>query len=90
MPFYIDEFDRYELPNMRIIVGLIQIIAGIFLVLRNQKTCFFSALSLALLMMGAIIVRVLINDHFYLTLPAVFYFLLNSYLTYITYINLKS
>lgn len=84
LPFYIDEFNRYQLPDLRILVGFIQIISGFFLVSKYQKIYIFSSSSLALLMLGAIVVRIFINDPFYLTLPAIFYFFLNSYLTYIT------
>ena len=90
LPFYIDEFNRYQLPDLRILVGFIQIISGFFLVSKYQKTYLLSSLSLALLMLGAIVVRIFINDPFYLTLPAIFYFFLNSYLTYITSKILKS
>ena len=81
VPFYIDEFIRYGFSDFRILIGLSQVVFGLGLLLSrlNVKITIVSSLFLALLMTGALIVRIKIEDDSIQSLPAIGYFILNSF-----------
>jgi len=82
VPFYIDEFIRYGFEDFRVLIGLSQVVFGLGLLLSrsNVKITIVSALFLALLMTGALIVRIIIEDDSIQSLPAIGYLILNSFI----------
>ena len=82
VPFYIDEFIRYGFEDFRVLIGLSQVVFGLGLLLSrsNVKVTIVSALFLALLMTGALIVRIMIKDDSIQSLPAIGYLILNSFI----------
>ena len=80
--FYVDEFIRYGFEDFRVLIGLSQVIFGLGLLLSrsNVKVTIVSALFLALLMTGALIVRIMIKDDSIQSLPAIGYLILNSFI----------
>jgi len=76
-----DEFVRYRLPHLRVLTGLLQIIAGIGLLLGYvYPVCaLVSSLGLSLMMLVAIWVRVRIRDPFSGFLQALLCFFLNLF-----------
>lgn len=81
MSFYIEEFLRYGMSDFRLLIGVIQILCGIGLLhLNHHRINIISAGILTLLMFGAILVRLMIQDSFVKASPAIFYLLLNSYI----------
>ena len=82
VPFYIDEFTRYGFEDFRVLIGLSQVVFGLGLLLSrsNVKITIVSALFLALLMTGALIVRIIIEDDSIQSLPAIGYLILNSFI----------
>jgi len=82
VPFYIDEFIRYGFEDFRVLIGLSQVVFGLGLLLgrSNVKITIVSSLFLALLMTGALIVRIIIEDDSIQALPAIGYLILNSFI----------
>lgn len=73
------EFQRYQLPQFRVLTGFLQISAGIGLIIgfRLPMALLASSLMLGLMMFFAIIVRLRIKDSFLQMIPAVVYLILN-------------
>jgi hypothetical protein len=82
VPFYIDEFIRYGFSDFRVLIGLSQVVFGLGLLLGryNVKITIVSSGFLALLMTGALIIRILIKDDSVQTLPAIGYLIINSFI----------
>lgn len=78
-----DEFDRYGLPRYRKLTGVLQLLGatGILVGYWEVSLQIFSTLGLSCLMLLGVGVRIRIKDTFIQTLPAVFYFFLNTYLS---------
>lgn len=76
------EFERYHLKSLRVLVGVLQLcaafglLAGINLPWLGRLT----SAALALMMLAAVSVRIKIKDSLLQTLPALFYMLLNAYI----------
>jgi uncharacterized membrane protein YphA (DoxX/SURF4 family) len=65
------EFERYGLPQMRVLTGVLEIAGGLGLVLGPTPRWVAAAASgLSALMLGALVVRVHIEDPWYAMLPA--------------------
>lgn len=77
-----NEFVRYGLSNFRVITGVLQLLgaAGILVGYWEVSLQIFSTLGLSILMLLGVGVRIKIKDSLIQTFPAVFYFLLNTYL----------
>ena len=81
-PYLIAEFERYGVPQFRILTGLLQLLGGLGILLGFywSPLQIFSCFGLALLMLFGVGVRIKIKDSFIQSFPAAFYCLLNSYL----------
>jgi hypothetical protein len=82
LSYYIEEFERFGFSKFRVLIALVQIICGIGLLLplNNPKIILLSAAVLALMMGGALFTRMSINDNFVQSMPALIYFLVNSWI----------
>jgi len=85
----IAEYSRWGLGTMRILISLLQLFAGIALIIGfyNLKLLIITSFLLALMMICAIIVRIKIKDSFIDSLPAIFYAVLNFIICYIAFSN---
>jgi uncharacterized membrane protein YphA (DoxX/SURF4 family) len=79
-----EEFIRYGVPQYREFTGLLQILGGLGIVIGFWETYLLlaSTLGLSLLMLFGVIIRIKIKDPLLKTLPAIFYGLLNAYLSF--------
>lgn len=82
----VGEFERYRAASLRTITGGLQVAASIGLVLglRYPPLLVLSAGGLALMMLGAVAVRIRIRDPLYAALPAIAYCMLNAYIAWHT------
>ena len=81
-PHMKNEFKRFGLEKIGLTTVLLQI-AGALGLLVGLKFSFFlmiSSLGLALLMFAGLIVRIKLKDSIWVSLPAFFYMLLNTYI----------
>jgi uncharacterized membrane protein YphA (DoxX/SURF4 family) len=80
----IDEFIRYRIPQFRKLTGWLQLFGslGIIIGFWIDNLQVLSTIGLSLMMLIGVAVRIKINDHIIKILPAVSYFLLNTYLSY--------
>lgn len=80
-----DEFKRYGLAKFTLMVSILQILGGIGLIVGLQIHPFsvLSTAGLSILMLFGFAVRLKIKDGFWRSLPALSYFILNSYLFYV-------
>nr|WP_130286197.1 DoxX family protein [Aquimarina brevivitae] len=88
----IAEFKRFNLPQYRKLVGTLQLIGGFCLLLGYNfytPLAFIAALGLAILMLLGIFTRIKVQDSFMITIPALFYALLNFYLAYSFFLVLQ-
>ena len=76
------EFDRYRMGSRRVLIGGLQLCAALGLLagLGQPWMGRAAAAGLALMMLGAVGVRINIKDGFLRTIPALFYLGLNTYL----------
>ncbi len=81
-PFYISEFTRYGFSELRNLIGVVQLLCGAALIyhIKQYHISLFSALALSVLMGGALITRIILEDSVVQSLPAALYFTLNSYI----------
>ena len=84
-PYMVAEFERYGMPDARVITGVLQILAsaGLLLGLIVPKLGVLAAVSLALQMLVALFVRIRIEDTLIQSLPATFYLALNAAIAYL-------
>ena len=76
------EFKRFGLEKIGLITVLLEIIGALGLLV-GLKFYFFlmiSSLGLALLMLAGLIVRIKLKDSIWISLPAFFYMILNTYI----------
>jgi hypothetical protein len=86
-----NEFKRFGLEKLGLTTVLLEIIGAIGLLV-GLKFYFFlmiSSLGLALLMSAGVIVRIKVKDSFWISLPAIFYMVLNTYIFWLS-INLQT
>ena len=76
------EFDRYHFGPQRTLIGGLQLCAALGLLAGLSEPWMgrAAAAGLALMMLGAVGVRIKIKDTFLQTIPALFYLVLNAYL----------
>ena len=76
------EFLRYRLGSLRVLVGLLQLCAGIGLLAGMSVPWMgqVAAGGLAMMMLVAVVVRIQIKDSMLQTIPALLYLVLNTYL----------
>ena len=81
-PHMKNEFKRFGLEKIGFITVLLEIIGALGLLV-GLKFYFFlmiSSLGLALLMFAGLIVRIKLKDSIWISLPAFFYMILNTYI----------
>ena len=79
----VEEFTRYRMLHLRLLVGYLELIGGLGCLIGYYFVPFlsiFACLGLALLMTMGAYVRIRVEDPFLLTLPAIILGLLNYYL----------
>lgn len=78
------EFLRYGIPQFRKLTGLLQLLGAIGIIIGFWivPLQILSTLGLSLLMLFGIITRMVIKDSLIKTSPALFYCLLNAYLSF--------
>ncbi len=76
------EFDRYHFGSRRALIGGLQLCAAVGLLVGLSQPWLgrAAATGLALMMLGAVGVRIKIKDNLLQTTPALFYLALNTYL----------
>lgn len=79
----IDEFARYQVPQLRQLTGALQIAGALGIVAGHwyRPLLIFSAAGLALMMIYAVVTRFKIRDPFLAALPASSLAVLNLYIT---------
>ena len=79
------EFERFKLKKIGIVVIILEILGAIGVVvgLFFKPILLISSGGLALLMLLAIIIRIKSKDNFWAFLPAIFYFILNTFIFYL-------
>ena len=80
------EFKRFGLEKIGLITVLLEIIGALGLLI-GLKFYFFlmiSSLGLALLMLAGLIVRIKLKDSIWISLPAFFYMMLNTYIFWLS------
>jgi len=77
------EFERYRLGPQRVLIGSLQLLASISLLAGLSQPWIgrSAATGLALMMLTGVIVRFKIKDSLVQMTPALFYMLLNAYLS---------
>ena len=81
-----NEFKRFGLEKIGLATVLLEIIGALGLLV-GLKFYFFlmiSSLGLALLMLAGLIVRIKLKDSIWISLPALFYMLLNTYIFWLS------
>jgi|TARA_B110000211_G_scaffold205927_1_gene240512 hypothetical protein len=81
-----NEFKRFGLEKIGLTTVLLEIIGAIGLLV-GLKFYFFlmiSSLGLALLMLAGLIVRIKLKDSIWISLPAFFYMMLNTYIFWLS------
>ena len=81
-PKMVKEFERYRLASFRKLVGFLELSGGLgqLMGLFFHPLAIFSSGGLALLMICGVWARKRISDPWYLCLPAIVLFLINTYL----------
>lgn len=76
------EFKRFGLEKIGLLTIILQIIGatGLLIGLKFNFILVISSLSLAILMLAGLIVRVKLKDSIWISLPALFYMALNTYI----------
>ncbi|WP_246046807.1 hypothetical protein [Hyunsoonleella aestuarii] len=79
-----NEFKRFGLEKIGLTIVLLEIIGafGLLVGLKFNFILMISSLGLALLMFVGLIVRIKLKDSIWISLPALFYMTLNSYIFY--------
>ena len=79
-----NEFIRYKLPELRVMTGVLQTLAGFIMLygLVDRRFLFIGSLSIVPMMLTGVIVRVRIKDPYFLIVPAFSYLLISLYLVF--------
>tara|TARA_B100000795_G_scaffold256709_1_gene229336 strand:- start:1772 stop:2029 length:258 start_codon:yes stop_codon:yes gene_type:complete len=76
------EFKRFGLEKIGLLTMVLEFIgaAGLIVGLKFNPILIVSSLGLALLMFSGLIVRIRLKDSLWISLPALFYMVLNAYI----------
>ncbi len=78
-PFYNQEFIRYGFSDYQILIAVTQALAGFGLILGFTSEDFkYCSAILAIMMIGALLTRIVIQDDMIQSSPAILYMLVNS------------
>jgi hypothetical protein len=85
----IEEFNRYQLPQARMLTGALQILASIGMVAGffYRPLLILSSAGLAAMMFIAVLTRIKIRDTFWASMPATSLFALNLYIAVAAYLE---
>lgn len=77
-----NEFERFGLEKYGVLTAILELIGGVGLLigLKFNPILIIAAGGLALLMLMGVLVRVKMRDSIWITIPALFYMLLNVYI----------
>ena len=80
------EFSRFGLERIGLLTIILEIMgaAGLLVGLRFNLILTLSSLGLALLMLAGLIVRLKLKDNIWISLPALFYMGLNTYIFWVS------
>lgn len=81
-PFYKEEFIRYGMADYRILIAVLQTLAGFGLLLGFYRIRFtqYSSAILAIMMTGALFTRIIIHDDLIQSSPAFAYMFINLFI----------
>ncbi|MBM4179109.1 MAG: hypothetical protein FJ211_07230 [Ignavibacteria bacterium] len=81
-----NDFKRFELEQFGLLVIFLELLGalGLMIGLKYNPLLTISSLGLALLMLCGFIVRIYFGDSIWISLPALFYMLLNGYICYLS------
>lgn len=81
-----NEFKRFGLEKFGILTAVLELTGafGLFIGIQSYTVLVFASGGLALLMLLGVGVRIKMKDSLLVSLPAFFYFLLNTYILYKT------
>jgi len=81
LPAVAVEFERYGLPRRRVLIGVLEVAGGLGLLLGpTPRWVAAAAAGLGALMLGALVVRVRLEDPWYALLPALGLLIVNAWL----------
>lgn len=80
-PYMKSEFKRFGLEKLGLFIIILQALGamGILVGLFYKPILIIASLGLALLMLAGVIVRIILKDSLLITIPAIFYMLLNAF-----------
>jgi hypothetical protein len=83
-PHMKSEFVRFGLPKFGIPTSVLELLGavGLLIGLLNNYILLISSAGLALLMFLGFLVRLMVKDSFWVSLPAILYMVLNAYIFY--------
>ena len=81
------EFKRFGLEKVGTLTAVLELLGavGLLVGLKFQLILLISAGGLAVLMFLGVVVRIKVRDDLWITLPALFFMLLNAYIFYISW-----
>ena len=85
-PYMKLEFKKFGLEKYGLMIILLEIIGalGLLFGLYFNLLLVVSSSGLALLMLAGVVVRILVKDRLLVTLPAIFFLVLNAYISYLS------
>lgn len=91
-PYMKNEFKRFELEKLGLLTIILEIFGalGLLIGLLFRPVILISSGGLALLMFLGLIVRIKLKDSLWVSLPALFYMVLNAYILYVGIVGWKN
>jgi len=79
------EFERFNLKKLGFLIIALEIVGalGLLIGLRFNLILLISSGGLAILMLLAVMIRIKVKDSLLISLPAIFYMILNAYIFYV-------
>ncbi len=86
-PHMKNEFKRFKLEKLGLLTIVLEIVGalGLLIGLWYNPLLILSSGGLALLMFLGVLVRIKLKDNLWISLPAVFYMVLNAYIFYVAF-----
>jgi len=80
------EFKRFGLEKIGLIIIVLQILGalGLLIGLQINVVLILASLGLALLMFAGVMIRIKVKDSIWVTLPALFYLVLNAFICWMS------
>jgi hypothetical protein len=79
-----DEFKRFNLEQLGLLIVVLEFLGamGLLVGLKFNPILTISSFGLALLMLFGLVVRIRLKDSIWISLPALFYMVLNTYICF--------